>query len=82
MGIRPDVRGGIVMGKVLDFDAVRDSDPNEIVFTAAGPFEQMSQTKAVHEFPQFPRQNLWNLVAACLKDFGTASVRLVSLGIY
>ena len=30
------------MGKVLDFDAVRDSDPNEIVFTAAGQFEQMA----------------------------------------
>ena len=31
------------MGKVLDFDAVRDSDPNEIVLTAAGQFEQMAE---------------------------------------
>ena len=30
------------MGEVIDFDAVRDSDPNEIVLTSAGQFEQMA----------------------------------------
>ena len=30
------------MGKVIDFDAVRDSDPNEIILTGAGQFEQMA----------------------------------------
>ena len=30
------------MGEVIDFDAVRDSDPNEIVLTGAGQFEQMA----------------------------------------
>ena len=30
------------MGDVIDFDAVKNSDSNEIVLTAAGQFEQMA----------------------------------------
>lgn len=31
------------MGKVIDFDGVRPSDQFEVVFSGAGPFEQMAE---------------------------------------
>lgn len=68
------------MGKVLDFDAVRDSDPNEIVFTAAGPFEQMAEA-AIATLQTATDQKEIEQAIAMLTFMGAKLDELDSLGV-
>ena len=68
------------MGKVLDFDAVRDSDPNEIVFTAAGPFEQMAEA-AIATLQTATDQKEIEQAIAMLTFMGAKLDELESLGV-
>lgn len=68
------------MGKVLDFDAVRDSDPNEIVFTAAGPIEQMAEA-AIATLQTATDQKEIEQAIAMLTFMGAKLDELDSLGV-